>query len=1545
MMPDTRFSQRFQGKEAAFTCDVCHKSYSSKSNLKQHKKAKHSSENYACATCSKLFGFASNRNRHQRTCQGNDHVCPHCQKRCSTAHGLRRHQQQVHDTALPPKAKKQPPAVTAKKAPSSQKTNRTVSGNRVKPGQYRCRRCCEVFQNRRDHYLHGMREHYSQAGGGALQPRPWGPGEAAPYDGDQAMREVYDANAPLILESHRIGPMHSVFNYPLNNDVNLNQLVGFAQDIYRRQQRAFRLNVVFGTILQHRETGRYRYFVAYNNNGIFERPLYVSRWSDLQRFRRELERKDILQELLRQRPDTKWIPVLVTNVHFVVFETFYPLGRGDLPDFLMNKRSLHPLLINQQNRKPYDDNLCAFRCLALHRGHDIKSLEGPAKQFLRQWVEEGIDDFQGVSYDEFPRFEETFDVNVELYSLHEDGFACSIYKSRGQHPTTMYLNLYEHHLSYIRNFSQYAQKYQCNTCERHFQQACHLNSHQKSCSSKTKFVYPGGFHRTRDNIFETLDQYEIHVPEDERTFPWFVCYDFEALLQKIQDRPTEALHWTAKHIPVSVSICSNVEGYTDPVCFVDPEQDELVRMMVGHMEEIAERVYELAEEKWGWVLEKIDEKINKDNIYEEEMEDDCTENDLELDEVPEGKTPSHPLQKVYRQLETYMSQVPVLGFNSAKYDLNLIKRCLAKHLNLHEETGTFVVKQNNAYTCIATDSLKFLDMTQFLAPGSSYAGFLKAYHVEEQKGFFPYEWFDDVTKLDATALPAHEDFYSELKASNISEEEYAFCQKVWRDQQMTTFRDFLVWYNNLDVRPFVDAVEKFQHFYDEKHLDVFKNAISTPGIARQLLFKTARDARASFALFDEYNKDLYQTVKQNIIGGPSIIFTRHHCVGETKIRGQKPCGAILGFDANALYLQAIRQPMPVGPFVRRLAENDFRPELRDKYMSAYYWMDWEAHNRGLSIQHRLNTGREFRVGKYPVDGYVPPAQPGDQATILQFHGCYWHGHLCDVTKGIRDEKWHATRASKYRKTRETTTYLQKEHRVIEMWECQFRQYCHQHPQIYDFIDSQRPGFFRHHKGKKTADAILDGVDSGELFGMVEVDIQVPDQWPPYFQHPTLSPYEYFEEMSPLFCTTEIPFDAIGGHMQAHIWEHQLSDHPRRLLVGGMKAQQILLATPLLRWYLNHGMIVTKIYQVVEYRQQRCFQDFVKEVSDARRQGDRDPNTAIIADTMKVIGNSGYGSLIMDQTKHRNVQYIQGERDTCLKVNDPLFTKLECLDQEDEMYEVEMAKRKINLDLPIQLGYFILQYAKLRMLEFYFNFMDKYVDRSDFEYCEMDTDSAYMAISGSSLEDVIKPWMMDQYQRGLKGFCKDSEIEADAGYHWFPRTCCSRHAKYDKRTPGLFKLEYQGDEMIGLCSKTYIVRKTKVICPSNTQMAARRLLNKARGRKTVVKRLQPRRSHEYKFSSKGVSKRHLRAPMTKFRRVLRTRKAEGGHNRGFRVRNNTVFTYTQERRGFSYLYCKRKVLDDGIHTVPLDLTLCPWPSRDQDVDDQELIDLLASNFED
>lgn len=63
----------------------------------------------------------------------------------------------------------------------------------------------------------------------------------------------------------------------------------------------------------------------------------------------------------------------------------------------------------------------------------------------------------------------------------------------------------------------------------------------------------------------------------------------------------------------------------------------------------------------------------------------------------------------------------------------------------------------------------------------------------------------------------------------------------------------------------------------------------------------------------------------------------------------------------------------------------------------------------------------------------------------------------------------------------------------------------------------------------------------------------------------------------------------------------------------------------------------------------------------------------------------------------------------------------------------------------QIGFFVYLYAKLRMLQFYFDFMDKYLDRRDFQYCEMDTGSAYIGIAGPSIESLVKPELGEEFE--------------------------------------------------------------------------------------------------------------------------------------------------------------------------------------------------------
>ena len=155
--------------------------------------------------------------------------------------------------------------------------------------------------------------------------------------------------------------------------------------------------------------------------------------------------------------------------------------------------------------------------------------------------------------------------------------------------------------------------------------------------------------------------------------------------------------------------------------------------------------------------------------------------------------------------------------------------------------------------------------------------------------------------------------------------EYNEAVKLFNDNNFKNMFDYLEYYNNCDVIPMVEAINKMFEFYRAKNLDMFKDAISLPGLAYKMLMNCPN---ANFSLFEEKDKHLYYLLKNNIRGGPSIIFNRYQEVDKTLIRGNKLCKNIIGFDANALYLWAIMETMPVGQY-KHISEYNIKDLIND----------------------------------------------------------------------------------------------------------------------------------------------------------------------------------------------------------------------------------------------------------------------------------------------------------------------------------------------------------------------------------------------------------------------------------------------------------------------------------------------------------------------------------------------------------------------------------------------------------------------------------------
>ena len=78
------------------------------------------------------------------------------------------------------------------------------------------------------------------------------------------------------------------------------------------------------------------------------------------------------------------------------------------------------------------------------------------------------------------------------------------------------------------------------------------------------------------------------------------------------------------------------------------------------------------------------------------------------------------------------------------------------------------------------------------------------------------------------------------------------------------------------------------------------------------------------------------------------------------------------------------------------------------------------------------------------------------------------------------------------------------------------------------------------------------------------------------------------------------------------------------------------------------------------------------------------------------------------------------------------------------YEITSRKPRITIHRAFHVGIAVYQLAKLRVLEFYHNFLDRFVDRGDFELIQMDTDSLYFALSDNKLEDVVRPELKAEF---------------------------------------------------------------------------------------------------------------------------------------------------------------------------------------------------------
>ena len=211
--------------------------------------------------------------------------------------------------------------------------------------------------------------------------------------------------------------------------------------------------------------------------------------------------------------------------------------------------------------------------------------------------------------------------------------------------------------------------------------------------------------------------------------------------------------------------------------------------------------------------------------------------------------------------------------------------------------------------------------------------------------------------------------------------------------------------------------------------------------------------------------------------------------------------------------------------------------------------------------------------------------------------------------------------------------------------------------------------------RSLTEQLLEGIKKRNLFVYVQCDIEVPEIL-----------RANFSNFHPIFKNILVSSIGIGDLIKTYAEEEGKLSQPGKMLISSFTLQNGALITPLLLFFLQLGLVVTKIHRLVEYTPKNCFNSFVQAAGDARRKSDENPKSSVLAETVILSANSSYGYQIMDQSRHTVTKYLSDEK-TPAAVNSKLFKRLDHMNF--SFFEVELAKSQIEHKEPIVVGFLIL----------------------------------------------------------------------------------------------------------------------------------------------------------------------------------------------------------------------------------------------------------------
>ena len=645
-----------------------------------------------------------------------------------------------------------------------------------------------------------------------------------------------------------------------------------------------------------------------------------------------------------------WVFVEVENLtlHTDIWDPINGSSYIDLPKELKNKNAI----INMKNEDNKCFLWCVLRALNPKDNHperidkDLKSKENTLNM-------EGVK--YPVSFRDVDRFEkQNLDISITIlgYSKDERIYPLKISKEtkRKNNITLLLIKDGENsHYCFVKNLSALL--------------ASQINNHKGSCNICLNCL--NGFN-TKDSLNKHMeycynnDCVKINMPPPNtylkfNNFPYsekapFTIYaDFESLVKPIDNcEPDPEKSYTKKyqkHEPVSFTYY--IKSFNESVypskkrTYIkeNPKDPLAVDVFINWLEEDVKEIAKLGNKKMV-ITKEEEEQFNKAS--------DCWICGKKLNIQDRVRDHCHytgryrgAAHNICNLKYSKPNNISVFFHNLANYDSHLfIKRlgitegnidCIPnneeKYISFSKTiiTGEYTNKKgetkNKYFKIIFKDSLKFMAPSlETLVKNTSEDDLKivdshyspKQAKLLKQKGFFPYDYMDNIEKLKDNKPPPQKAFYSKLTGRGITEKTYKHVLNVWNTFNMKTLKDYLKLYNEIDVLLLADVFENFRNLCLKNYgLDPVYY-YTAPGLAWEACLKMTN---INLELLS--NVDMLLMIEKGIRGGISIISNRY---GKANNKYMKDFNKselfkyLIYVDANNLYGCAMSEKLPVHSF-------------------------------------------------------------------------------------------------------------------------------------------------------------------------------------------------------------------------------------------------------------------------------------------------------------------------------------------------------------------------------------------------------------------------------------------------------------------------------------------------------------------------------------------------------------------------------------------------------------------------------------------------------